>query len=362
MIKTDNLVTATIGGDGWGRSETDRATLVATPVRPAMPVMIPDPAGRYTCFVASPEEVAALPPDTACDITHVGRLNTVWALNVYLRAINEHLPEGGYFTGCVETSETERERIYARHSRFVARIRYGVRFLLHRVMPKLPWTAGLYRRLTGRRRRTLSRAEMLGRLVYAGFEIVEERQIGDEFYFIGRKAGAPCRDRLHSWGPLFKMQRLGQGGRPIRVYKLRTMHPYSEYLQDYVYRQNNLQENGKLKDDFRVTAWGRVMRRLWIDELPMLINWLRGDLKLVGVRPLSAHYLSLYPEEAAARRLRHKPGLIPPFYADNPIGFDAIVASEMRYLEAYEQAPFRTDLRYLGKILVNIIIKGARSL
>lgn len=71
-----------------------------------------------------------------------------------------------------------------------------------------------------------------------------------------------------------------------------TMHPYSEYLQRYVFEKNSLQEGGKIKDDFRVTYWGRIMRKLWIDELPMFINFFKGDLKLVGVRPLSTHYLT----------------------------------------------------------------------
>ena len=72
------------------------------------------------------------------------------------------------------------------------------------------------------------------------------------------------------------------------------MHPYAEYLQKFVYEKFSLQEGGKFNNDFRVASWGKVFRKLWIDELPMIINFFKGDLKLVGVRPLSNHYLNLY--------------------------------------------------------------------
>lgn len=50
---------------------------------------------------------------------------------------------------------------------------------------------------------------------------------------------------------------------PIKVYKLRTMHPYLEYLQQYVFDRNGLEKGGKLKDDFRMTHWGRIFRICW---------------------------------------------------------------------------------------------------
>jgi lipopolysaccharide/colanic/teichoic acid biosynthesis glycosyltransferase len=86
------------------------------------------------------------------------------------------------------------------------------------------------------------------------------------------------------------------GGRWF-TYKFRTMHPYSEYLQEYVYARQGLQKGGKIENDFRVTTWGRFMRKFWLDELPMLYNWIKGDLGIVGVRPLSFHYLDLYDKE-----------------------------------------------------------------
>jgi lipopolysaccharide/colanic/teichoic acid biosynthesis glycosyltransferase len=93
----------------------------------------------------------------------------------------------------------------------------------------------------------------------------------------------------------------------------------------------------------------------------MLFNLLRGDLKLVGVRPLSRHYFSLYPEEFRKKRIKFKPGLIPPFYADLPSSLDEIIASEARYLDACEKSPFKTDFIYFWKSFRNILFCKARS-
>jgi hypothetical protein len=69
----------------------------------------------------------------------------------------------------------------------------------------------------------------------------------------------------------------------------------------------------------------------------------------------------MYSEEIQTLRRSHKPGLLPPFYADMPKTLEEIMESEKRYLLEYEKAPFKTDCRYLWKILVNILLKKARS-
>ena len=102
-------------------------------------------------------------------------------------------------------------------------------------------------------------------------------------------------------------------------------------------------------------------RALWIDELPMLLNWMRGDLKLVGVRPISEHYFSLYSKDHQERRIKYKPGLIPPYYADLPKTLPEIEASEKAYFDVYERHPFRTNWRYFWKAIFNIIFRKARS-
>ena len=94
----------------------------------------------------------------------------------------------------------------------------------------------------------------------------------------------------------------------------------------------------------------------------MLFNLLKGDMKVVGVRPISQHYFSLYTKELQDKRTRHTPGLLPPFYADMPKTLEEIEASEMRYLTMCEdKGTLRTVLIYVWKIVVPIIFKRARS-
>ncbi len=137
--------------------------------------------------------------------------------------------------------------------------------------------------------------------------------------------------------------------------------PMQNYLQDYIYKKHDLQEGGKFSNDFRISRLGKIMRVLWIDELPMLLNWMRGELKLVGVRPISEHYFSLYSKEHQKRRIKYKPGLVPPYYADLPKTLSEIEASEKAYFDAYERHPFRTNWRYFWKAIFNIIFRKARS-
>ena len=99
----------------------------------------------------------------------------------------------------------------------------------------------------------------------------------------------------------------------------------------------------------------------WLDELPTLINWLRGELKFIGVRPLSRHYFSLYSPELQKRRIKYKPGLVPPFYTDKPETLEEIMESELRYLDAYDKHPLRTDFKYFFKAIYNIIFRKYRS-
>jgi lipopolysaccharide/colanic/teichoic acid biosynthesis glycosyltransferase len=93
----------------------------------------------------------------------------------------------------------------------------------------------------------------------------------------------------------------------------------------------------------------------------MIINIIRGDIKLVGVRPLSEHYLGLYREDVKKIRSEIKPGFIPPFYADLPKTLEEIMESEKRYMELYLKNPIRTDMLYLMKSLRNVFLRGVRS-
>ena len=289
------------------------------------------------------------------------KVNNVRFINKYFEKINRSLNPEGLYIGTVETQHQFKKRIRKRYPYLFIELFFSLHFIFKRVLPKWGFTKRIYFSITKGRRRAISLTEVLGRLVSCGFEILGHEVIDGRTYFAARKVREPRFDMAPTYGPLVKLNRVGKGDKPLTVYKFRTMHPYSEYLQSYMFRMNNLQSGGKINGDMRVTGWGRVMRKLWLDEQPMWWNFLKRELKLVGVRPLSRHYFSLYPAEMQELRKRHKPGLIPPFYRDLPKSFEEIVESERRYLEAYEKQPIRTDISYLFAALYNIFIKRARS-
>ena len=294
-------------------------------------------------------------------IINLKRVNDIRYINKFFEAVNSQLPPGGVFAGRVETKNLRKERILNKFPGGLNYFVYILDFIVKRVFPKLPVTKKIYFFLTRGNNRVLSRAETLGRLISCGFRIEELKRINGYLYFIAKKEKNPLFPQTPTYGPLIGLNRVGKGGKIIKVYKLRTMHPYSEFLQEYVYMQNNLEQNGKFKDDFRISTIGKIFRKLWIDELPMFINLLKGDLKLVGVRPISNQYFSLYSKELQQKRIQQKPGLLPPFYADMPKTFEEIMTSELKYLEAYEKNPLLTDIHYFCKAFVNIVIKKARS-
>ena len=289
------------------------------------------------------------------------RVNDLRRFNYYLIRVNELLQDGGVFICHGQTISQRRNELLQRYTPYLGIFIYGWDFIFKRVFPKLPILQGWYFAMTKGRARALSETEMLGRFYFCGFDLIHKREIDGLMHFILKKSREPRTDPNPTYGPFIRLKRLGKDGKVIYVKKFRTMHPYSEYLQEYVYHTNDLQEGGKFKDDFRVTSWGKVMRAMWIDELPQFSNFFKGELALVGVRALSEHYFSLYPPDMQDLRLKVKPGLLPPFYADMPSSFDEIVESERRYILSKMEKPFRTDWRYFWKGVWNILVKRARS-
>ena len=289
------------------------------------------------------------------------RINDVRFLNKYFEEINKKLIDGGIFKGNVETYSVRRNRILKKFPAPFNRIYLFFDTLLVRISPKLQITKHLYFNITKGKGRVLSKAETYGRLYSCGFKMIEEEYKNDRIFFTFKKVKEPLYDMNPSYGFLIKLKRVGKNEKPIKVYKLRTMSPFSEYLQEYVFQKNDLKDGGKIKDDFRISPEGKILRKFWIDELPMIFNLLKGEIKLVGVRPLSQHYFSLYTKELQELRVKTKPGLIPPFYVDMPVTLEEIMASEMKYLRAYEKRPFYTDFSYFFKSLHNILIKRKRS-
>lgn len=315
---------------------------------------------RTACLNAFAERCWTIPDGEAEVMLPSDYLNKLRYVNRVLRAANAKLKPDGYIFVSFDTSARRRAQIYSIYPRFFASIVYFFDYLWHRVCPKLGLTRKLYYRCTKGIKKVFPRPEMLGRLYYCGFEVLSEEYIHDRYCVIAQKKREPFKVP-HTYGPIIKLNRVGKDGKLFWVYKFRTMYAYSEFLQDYIYKNNNLDEGGKFKDDYRVTGWGAFMRKVWLDELPMICNILKGQMKLVGVRPLSKHYFSLYSADMQQLRTQTKPGLLPPYYVDMPETLEEIQESERRYCEAYLKHPFRTDWKYFWKIVGNILIGRKRS-
>ena len=287
-------------------------------------------------------------------------LNALRYINRHLREANKKLKDGGYLAVAFDTALKRKLELYVKYPKFLANILFAFHFIWHRVFPKFFLTRRIYYLRTKKTRRVLPRPEVLGRLYYCGFDVVSEQYIHDRYCVIAQKRREP--DETHrEYRIIVKLKRIGKNGDYIWVYKFRTMYAYADYLQTYVFNNNNLQVGGKFRDDYRITGWGRWLRKTMLDELPMFINVIKGQMKLVGVRPLSEQYFNLYDPDLREMRTKYKPGMLPPFYVDMPETLEEIQNSERKYLEAYEKHPFRTDWSYFWKIVRNVLFRHKRS-
>jgi exopolysaccharide biosynthesis polyprenyl glycosylphosphotransferase len=144
--------------------------------------------------------------------------------------------------------------------------------------------------------------------------------------------------RLSSRGPvLYRSQRPGIGGRPFKCFKFRTMVAGAEHLQDELEPRNEL--SGpifKMREDPRVTAVGRFLRRWSLDELPQLLNVLRGEMSLVGPRPLPQRdYERL--DDWHRKRYLVLPGMTGLWQVSgrSELDFDELVRLDFLYLERW---------------------------
>tara|TARA_B110000003_G_C16643266_1_gene530999 strand:- start:1336 stop:3069 length:1734 start_codon:yes stop_codon:yes gene_type:complete len=294
-------------------------------------------------------------------IINIHKTNDIRRINEYFLDVYSKLENDGLFIGNFIPLENMSNHLRSRMPHFLYFILIPFYFIFFRVFPKLTITKQIYFILTRGKNRVLSKAEVLGRLSFCGYEVVDEKIIGYTVYFISRKIKTISKEKFPSYGPIVKLKRVGYQGKRVYIYKFRTMYPYSEFIQGHIYKKYDLDKSGKFKNDFRITSWGKVFRSYFIDEIPQLYNWLIGDIKLIGVRALSEHYFGLYPQDIQELRVQSKPGIIPPYYADMPNSFEEIIISEKDYLIKKKHRPIITDVIYFSKAIYNIVFSGARS-
>ena len=165
--------------------------------------------------------------------------------------------------------------------------------------------------------------------------------------------------RLEDGGPmLFAQERFGRGGRLFRLYKLRTMRPEAEGLQCGLQTGAAAGRPFKLAVDPRATRIGLWLRRHGLDELPQLLNVIRGEMRLVGPRPLPAYEERLYGESWQRGRLEGTPGLTGLWQVS---GRHAMTFAEMCVVDIWylrHRSP-RLDLRILLRTVG--VVAGGRA-
>ncbi|MEB2786570.1 sugar transferase [Algoriphagus persicinus] len=146
----------------------------------------------------------------------------------------------------------------------------------------------------------------------------------------------------HRGSPFFSQARPGRGNVPFQILKFKTM-------SDLVNNNGDL-----LADSERITGFGRMIRKSSLDEIPQLINVLKGDMSLVGPRPLLYDYISLYSNEQA-RRHEVRPGVTgwAQVNGRNAISWDNKFKFDVWYVD---NLSFLLDLRILFKTLANVLV------
>ena len=163
--------------------------------------------------------------------------------------------------------------------------------------------------------------------------------------------------KLTSPGPvLFRQQRSGINGRPFTLYKFRTMVTNAEQFQHELAAMNEM--NGpvfKVTNDPRVTPIGKFLRKYSLDELPQFYNVLRGEMSLVGPRPLPVNEVKRFNDLAHRRRLSVKPGLTCLWQVrgrSNVTDFKEWVRLDLEYIDNWS---LWLDLRILWRTLPAVL-------
>jgi lipopolysaccharide/colanic/teichoic acid biosynthesis glycosyltransferase len=164
--------------------------------------------------------------------------------------------------------------------------------------------------------------------------------------------------RFNSPGPVFFRQlRLGRGGRPFHVLKFRTMVVDAEQrLRDLEAKNESSGVLFKIRNDPRVTPLGRILRQTSLDELPQLFNVFRGEMSLVGPRPLQlrdSHLLEAQDPQAFAQRLSVTPGMTGPWQVSGRSeASDNMVQLDLDYIESWSLAQ---DLKILLRTIPAVL-------
>jgi len=184
-------------------------------------------------------------------------------------------------------------------------------------------------------------------------------------FFLPLAAAIALAIKFSSKGPIFhKCLRVGLDGKDIVCWKFRTMHQDAEGQLKHLLEQNpKLKQEWttyyKLKNDPRIYTVGKFLRKTSLDELPQFWNVLKGDLSVVGPRPVTREEVQKYFQEKATKILSVKPGLTGIWQTSgrNLLTFDERIVLEETYID---QQSFALDLKIICKTVAHLFCaKGA---
>lgn len=311
-------------------------------------------------FVGHPQELDKRKSSDLRLVILSKRVNDFGDINAILKKCYESLVPGGHliiwYNNIQDTDQLLKERFPAFLYYFV----FPFHWLFYRVFSKIQGVYNIQEWLSNGHNKVISWVEVHGRLAYCGFDVEYDERVNGKQMLIAKKAKTISDNPEPSYYLFIKLNRVSLYGNIIRINKVRSMYPYSEFLQKKIYEQNSIGNSGKFVDDPRITPQGRIFRKYWIDELPQLMDWLRGSIKLVGIRAMSQHFFSLYSPQY--RQLFHtvKPGIISPIFDEKTDSFNDIEKIEYEYLVKYSEHPVKTDWIYFWLTVKNIF-KGVRS-
>lgn len=164
--------------------------------------------------------------------------------------------------------------------------------------------------------------------------------------------------KLDSKGPVFFLHtRIGKNGKNIKIYKFRTMVTNAEELiKEFTPEQmKEYKENYKLTNDPRITKIGKFLRKTSLDELPQLINIIKGDLSIIGPRPVVKDELEKYGENMA-KFLSVTPGLTGNWAANgrNNTTYEERMKLELEYVD---NISLKTDIKIFFQTIFAVIKK-----
>lgn len=155
--------------------------------------------------------------------------------------------------------------------------------------------------------------------------------------------------------PIFSQTRVGRDGKEFTFYKFRSMIPNAENQLDELLPDNEMQGPVfKIREDPRITRFGRFIRKCSIDELPQLFNVLRGDMSIVGPRPALPREVAQY-DAYALQRLLVTPGLTCFWQIQpnrNQLSFDEWLELDLRYIR---ERSFLTDWKIIFATFSSLI-------